>query len=68
MWRASPRKHNRLKGYDYSKSGAYFVTICTKGHAQLFGEIAPRLSATNVGAAFCRPELSPIGKLVESEI
>jgi len=37
-------KHNRrsirLKGYDYSQTGAYFVTICTKGRACLFGEIA----------------------------
>jgi hypothetical protein len=23
------RKSNRLKGYDYSESGYYFVTICT---------------------------------------
>lgn len=23
------RKSNRLKGYDYAQSGAYFVTICT---------------------------------------
>ncbi len=23
------RKHPRLKGYDYSTPGAYFVTICT---------------------------------------
>jgi putative transposase len=30
-----PRKHHRrsirLKGYDYSQAGAYFVTLCTKG-------------------------------------
>ena len=24
------RKHPRLKGYDYSQGGAYFVTFCTK--------------------------------------
>jgi REP element-mobilizing transposase RayT len=29
----------RLKGYDYSKAGAYFVTICTKNRECLFGEI-----------------------------
>jgi REP element-mobilizing transposase RayT len=33
------RKHNRLKGYDYSREGAYFVTICTKKRECLFGEI-----------------------------
>ena len=29
----------RLRGYDYSDPGAYFVTICTAGRACLFGEV-----------------------------
>ncbi len=29
----------RLKGYDYSQPGAYFVTMVTQGRACLFGEI-----------------------------
>jgi putative transposase len=29
----------RLKGYDYSQQGAYFVTICTYKRNCLFGEI-----------------------------
>jgi REP element-mobilizing transposase RayT len=29
----------RLQGYDYSKNGAYFITICTKNRICLFGEI-----------------------------
>jgi REP element-mobilizing transposase RayT len=29
-----------LKGYDYSQTGAYFVTICTRNRACLFGDIA----------------------------
>ncbi|GIV24566.1 MAG: hypothetical protein KatS3mg026_0258 [Bacteroidia bacterium] len=29
----------RLKGYDYSQAGAYFITICTKDRACLFGEV-----------------------------
>lgn len=28
----------RLKGFDYAKSGAYFVTICTHNRACLFGD------------------------------
>jgi REP element-mobilizing transposase RayT len=28
-----------LPGYDYSKPGAYFVTICVKDHGHLFGSI-----------------------------
>ncbi len=38
-----PQPHNRrsmrFKGYDYSQSGAYFVTICTHQHQSLFGTI-----------------------------
>jgi putative transposase len=30
----------RLKGYDYSMAGAYFVTICTQDRACLFGDVA----------------------------
>ena len=38
-----PDKHHRrsirLKGYDYSQPGAYFVTVVTQDRACLFGEI-----------------------------
>ena len=34
------RRSIRLKGYDYAQPGAYFVTICTREHVPLFGEIA----------------------------
>ena len=33
------RRSIRLKGYDYSQQGLYFVTICVKNRACLFGEI-----------------------------
>jgi REP-associated tyrosine transposase len=33
------RKTIRLKGYDYSQAGAYFVTICARNRSCLFGEI-----------------------------
>ena len=33
-------KSHRLKGYEYSKEGAYFITICTKNHKIEFGKIA----------------------------
>ncbi len=33
------RRSIRLQGYDYSKAGAYFVTICTLGRKCLFGNI-----------------------------
>ena len=33
------RKSIRLRGYDYSQDGAYFITICTQGHLHLFGKV-----------------------------
>ena len=38
-----PNRHHRrsirLKEYDYTQPGAYFITICTHDRAGLFGEI-----------------------------
>ena len=40
---ADPERHHRrsirLKAYDYTWAGAYFVTICTASRECLFGEI-----------------------------
>jgi len=33
------RRSIRLKGYDYSQTGLYFITICTQNRLCLFGEI-----------------------------
>ena len=37
------RKHHRrsirLRGYDYSQSGAYFITLCTKNRSSFLGTI-----------------------------
>ena len=35
----SKRKNIRLKDYDYSKEGMYFITICTKNLAEILGKI-----------------------------
>jgi len=47
---ASPLHHRRsirLKGYDYTRAGAYFVTICTKDRACLFGDVADGVMRLN---------------------
>ncbi len=57
------RKKNRLKNYDYSSCGAYFITICTLGRKNYFWK--------NVGAIIDRPQnvaLSPYGKIVDEAI
>jgi REP element-mobilizing transposase RayT len=33
------RRSIRLKGYDYSRAGAYFITICTHGRECLLGDV-----------------------------
>jgi len=33
------RKNIRLKGFDYSSNGSYYVTICTLGKRHFFGVV-----------------------------
>ena len=33
------RRSIRLKGYDYSQAGAYFITTCVQNHNCIFGKI-----------------------------
>ena len=57
------RKQNRLRNYDYSLPGAYFITICTHERENLFWE--------TVGASIARPQkvnLSACGQVVDSAI
>ena len=75
----SKRKTIRIKGYDYSTPGAYFITICTANRQNLFwarcgGELCSIKNENrpgSVGAAICRPQeipLSSVGKIVEQAI
>jgi len=67
------RKSIRLKDYDYSKEGMYFITICVKGRLELLGKI---IDNSTVGANCVRPQikyankifLSEIGIIIENEI
>ena len=48
------RKHTRLKEYDYSADGIYFVTICTQNKKHLLSQIvgrglAPAVKLTDYG-------------------
>ena len=57
------RKHPRLKSYDYSETGVYFLTVCTKNKVHLMGKIVGR---DDPGAP-CPPlpQLSAIGQYVQ---
>jgi REP element-mobilizing transposase RayT len=55
-----PKKHNRrslrLKGYDYSTPGAYFITICTKDKGNILGAVSDgkiHLNETGIIATDC---------------
>src|SRR5471030_188022 len=41
------RRSIRLKGYDYSQNGLYFITICTYNRECLFGEIIDKKMILN---------------------
>lgn len=52
------RKNIRLRDYDYSEEGMYFITICIKSRIQLLGKIIEKRKI----------ELTDIGKMVEESI
>lgn len=41
------RRSIRLRDYDYSQPGAYYVTICTQGRKSLFGEVSDGILKPN---------------------
>lgn len=51
------RRSIRLKGYDYSQNGAYFITICAQNKECLFGRIT-------VGANGCSPDIEDAPKII----
>jgi REP-associated tyrosine transposase len=48
------RKQIRLKGYDYSKSGYYFVTICTQNRQEWFGKVKGGITHLNKCGEFAK--------------
>lgn len=51
MHKYNPNKHHRrsirLKGYDYSQPGFYFITICVQDRDCLFGYIENKIMNLN---------------------
>lgn len=66
------RKQIRLKEYDYSQEGYYFITICTQNRLQILSKIINEIGidAKCVGANCVRPiiKLSKIGQVIDNEI
>jgi len=57
------RRSIRLKGYDYSQPGAYFVTICTRNKEYLFGEIIDGKMMLNKVGEIVRDEWNRIPRI-----
>ena len=73
------RKPTRLKNFDYSSAGAYFVTICIRDRMNILSEIVKTdLTATDktnrsaVGEGLAPPEitvkLKPCGEVVKEQL
>jgi putative transposase len=72
-----PQKHHRrsirLKGYDYTQAGAYFVTICAYQRLHVFGEVINGEMVLNETGKIARDEwfktaeLRPYVELFEDE-
>jgi len=67
------RRSVRLKGYDYAEPGAYFVTVCTRDHACLFGHVVNGEMRLNEAGEIARQEwfntaaIRPYVRLNENE-
>lgn len=73
------RKNTRLKDFDYSSSGAYFVTICVRDRMQLLSEIiktnytvVDKTAVLAVGEGLAPPEfavkLKPCGIIAKEQL
>ena len=70
------RTANRLKHYDYSRAGWYFVTVCVKNHLCLLAQVTDYDEACVGDDACIVPQaqhqaavsLTPLGRIVEAEL
>ena len=62
MNKTEKRKPNRLKNFDYSSNGAYFITICAQDKRCVFGKIVGQ------GLAPAETVLSKYGRIAERQL
>lgn len=58
------RKYPRLKNYDYSTNGAYFITICTQNRKQVLSHVGWGLAPTEMTDM----EYTPYGVIAEQQL
>lgn len=57
------RKYIRLREYDYSQAGYYFITVCTLDKRCILWNVGETFGGLDSG-----PQLSKIGKIINEEI
>lgn len=68
------RQSIRLKGYDYSKDGIYFITICTHNREEILSRIITNnnvgvgLASTLLEKISCKIQLTNVGKIIYNEM
>ncbi len=62
------RKENRLRHFDYSEQGAYFITICTEARKNVLSEIIESDRSNDVGEGFPLPLLTKCGEITDKFI
>lgn len=62
------RRSVRLKEYDYSQAGFYFITLCTQNHIHLFGEINDDKMLLNNSGLLIKEEWERTSKIRENVI
>ncbi|MFI3242337.1 MAG: transposase [Alphaproteobacteria bacterium] len=60
------RKLNRLKRFNYSTNGAYYITICTKDKKKIFGDVITSPVGNGLDRSLIK--LNQYGKIAESEL
>ena len=56
----------RMKNYDYSQNGAYFITIVTKNRDHFFGGIVGGVETPKLGVSTNAMQLSKIGEIAQN--
>ena len=62
------RKHPRLKEFDYSQNGYYYVTICTQNNLPILSHVIVGRGLAPADAPTVEIELTVTGKIVEEQL
>lgn len=58
------RKHPRMKEYDYTQAGCYFLTFCIKDHKYCLGDVIPPIDEIDLPEVL----LSELGEITKEAI